>query len=98
MLHPWPQVRGYVDEEMDGDRAPMLSLWSKEFYETDPSRDFVRGYTLQFARGAGVVSEAIASEAAGHLPWGEDASPRLSPTGLSAAADRDRLRGPAGGA
>ena len=71
MLHPWPQVRGYVDEEMDGDRAPMLSLWSKEFYETDPSRDFVRGYTLQFARGAGVVSEAIASEAAGHLPWGE---------------------------
>ena len=71
MLHPWPQVRGYVDEEVDGDRAPMLSLWSKEFYETDPSRDFVRGYTLQFARGAGVVSEAIASEAAGHLPWGE---------------------------
>mgnify|MGYP006313043423 CR=1 FL=1 len=22
MLHPWPQVSGYVDEEMDGDRAP----------------------------------------------------------------------------
>jgi choline dehydrogenase-like flavoprotein len=72
MLHPWPQVRGYVDESVDGDRAPMLSLRSKEFYETDPARDFVRGYTLQFARGAGVVSEAIASEAAGRLPWGED--------------------------
>ncbi len=63
MLHPWPQVRGYVDEEMDGDRAPMTVLWSKEFYETDPARDFVRGYTLQFARGTGVVNEAITSVA-----------------------------------
>ena len=88
MLHPWPQVRGYVDEEVDGDRAPMLSLWSKEFYETDPSRDFVRGYTLQFARGAGVVSEAIASEAAGRLPWGEDHHRVYRQLVLSAAADR----------
>jgi choline dehydrogenase-like flavoprotein len=72
MLHPWPQVGGYVDEWVDGDHAPMLSLWSKEFYETDPARDFVRGYTLQFARGGGVVSEAIDSEAGGRLPWGAD--------------------------
>jgi choline dehydrogenase-like flavoprotein len=42
MLHPWPQVRA-MSTEVDGDQAPMLSLWSKEFYETDPSRDFVRG-------------------------------------------------------
>ena len=72
MLHPWPQVRGFVDEPVDGDRAPMLTLWSKEFYETDPARDFVRGYTLQFARGTGVVNEAITSMAAEQLPWGED--------------------------
>ena len=71
MLHPWPQVRGYVDETMDGDHAPMLTLWSKEFYETDPARDFVRGYTLQFARGTGLVNEAITSAAAGILPWGK---------------------------
>ncbi len=72
MLHPWPQVRGYIDERNDGDHAPMLSLWSKQFYETDPDRDFVRGYTLQFARGTGVVNEAIQSAEAGHLPWGKD--------------------------
>ena len=72
MLHPWPQVRGYVDERLDGDHAPMLSIWSKEFYETDPNRDFVRGYTLQFARGTGVVNEAITSASVGHLPWGKD--------------------------
>ena len=72
MLHPWPQVRGYVPEEMDGDRAPMTVLWSKQFYETDPTRDFVRGYTLQFARGTGVVNEAITSASAGRLPWGKE--------------------------
>ncbi len=72
MLHPWPQVRGYVDEKVDGDRAPMLSIWSKQFYETDPNRDFVRGYTMQFARGTGVVNEAVTSMSVGALPWGSD--------------------------
>jgi len=72
MLHPWPQVFGYVDERVDGDRAPMTVMWSKEFYETDPNRDFVRGYTLQFSRGTGPVNEAMQSAATGRLPWGRD--------------------------
>ena len=72
MLHPWPQVFGHVEETMDGSRGPMTSLWSKEFYETDLSRGFVRGYTLQFARGTGPVNEAITNVAAGRLPWGKD--------------------------
>ncbi|MBX9698403.1 MAG: GMC family oxidoreductase [Acetobacteraceae bacterium] len=72
MLHPWPQVRGYVEEEMDADRGPMCSIWSKQFYETDPARGFVRGYTMQFARGTGPVNEAIQGMAVGHLPWGRD--------------------------
>ncbi len=70
MLHPWPQVRGYVEEEMDADRGPMTSIWSKQFYETDPSRGFLRGYTLQFARGTGPVTEAVQGAAAGAIPWG----------------------------
>ena len=72
MLHPWPQVVGYVEDELDGDRGPMTVIWSKQFYETDPSRDFVRGYTLQFNRGTGPVNEAITSMIAGRLPWGGD--------------------------
>jgi choline dehydrogenase-like flavoprotein len=72
MLHPWPQVTGYVEETVDGMRGPMTVIWSKQFYETDPSRGFVRGYTLQFARGAGPVAEAIDSVAAGRLPWGKE--------------------------
>ena len=72
MLHPWPQVFGYVDERLDGDHAPMLMMWSKQFYETDLSRGFVRGYTMQFGRGTGPANEAITSSAAGRLPWGKD--------------------------
>ncbi len=72
MLHPWPQVVGYVEDELDGDRGPMTVMWSKQFYETDPSRDFVRGYTLQFNRGTGPANEAITSMIAGRLPWGKE--------------------------
>src|SRR5580698_15590 len=53
MLHPWPQVIGYVEDELDGDRGPQTVIWSKQFYETDAARDFLRGYTLQFSRGTG---------------------------------------------
>ena len=72
MFHPVAQVYGYVDEPLDANRAPPTCLWSKEFYETDPSRDFVRGYTIQFNRGTGPVTEAITSAAKGMLPWGAE--------------------------
>jgi choline dehydrogenase-like flavoprotein len=72
MLHPWPVVSGVVKETLDGGRGPITSLWSKQFYETDPSRGFVRGYTLQFNRGTGPVNTAVQGVAAGHLPWGRE--------------------------
>jgi choline dehydrogenase-like flavoprotein len=72
MLHPWPMIFGYVEEALDGGRGPITCLWSKQFYETDPSRGFVRGYTLQFGRGTGPANQAIVSAAAGHLPWGRE--------------------------
>ena len=72
MLHPWPVVFGHIDDEVDGDRGPQTVMWSKEFYETDLARDFVRGYTLQFTRGTGPANEAITNMAAGKLPWGRD--------------------------
>ncbi|MBS0525072.1 MAG: GMC family oxidoreductase [Proteobacteria bacterium] len=72
MLHPWPVVSGTVEETLDGGRGPITSLWSKQFYETDTSRGFVRGYTLQFNRGTGPVNTALQAVAAGQLPWGRD--------------------------
>jgi choline dehydrogenase-like flavoprotein len=72
MFHPYAYSYGYVDEPLDGNQGPPLCLWSQEFYETDPRRDFVRGYTFQFSRGYGAILEAITSTANGRLPWGED--------------------------
>jgi choline dehydrogenase-like flavoprotein len=72
MLHPWPVVSGTVPETLDGGRGPITSLWSKQFYETDAGRGFVRGYTLQFNRGVGPLNQALAGVASGQLPWGRD--------------------------
>jgi choline dehydrogenase-like flavoprotein len=72
MFHPYGQVWGYVDEETDSNRAPPTCLWSKEFYETDLDRGFVRGYAIQFGRGVGPVLEAVTAEQKGLLPWGAD--------------------------
>lgn len=72
MFHPYAQLYGYTDEPTDRNHAPPTCLWSKEFYETDLSRGFVRGYSFQFVRGAGPVMEAVTSEAKGLLPWGDD--------------------------
>jgi len=67
-------------------------MWSKQFYETDLSRGFVRGYTLQFGRGTGPANEAITSAAAGRLPWG--ATIIASTASCWATVwDRRRLRG-----
>jgi choline dehydrogenase-like flavoprotein len=72
MFHPYASVFGYVEEPTDANRAPPTCLWSKQFYETDLARGFVRGYAIQFGRGTGTISEAVMSEARGLLPWGED--------------------------
>lgn len=70
MLHPYAQIRGYFDQPMDGYRGPHICVWSMQFYETDPSRDFVRGYSYQFSRGQGPVTVAINGMADGLVPWG----------------------------
>ena len=73
MFHPYALTYGYVDEPLDGNHGPPLCLWSQEFYETDPKRDFVRGYTFQFGRGVGVDHGSDRQFGnAGRLPWGED--------------------------
>ena len=83
MFHPYAQIYGYFEAELDGYRGPGNCIWSKEFYETDPSRGFVRGYTFEFNRGQGPVRTAITGMATGRIPWGQqhhDAYRRLFAT------------------
>lgn len=70
MFHPYASIRGFFDEPLDGHRGPHIVAWSQQFYESDASRGFVRGYTYQFGRGMGPVATATQGMAAGLIPWG----------------------------
>jgi choline dehydrogenase-like flavoprotein len=72
MFHPYARTWGYFDEDLDGNRGPGNCIWSQEFYETDASRDFVRGYTFEFSRGQNQVAAAVHGMTKGRLPWGGD--------------------------
>ena len=53
-------------------RADHLRSGASSSTRPIPTRDFVRGYTLQFGRGTGPATQAMAGAASGHLPWGRD--------------------------
>jgi choline dehydrogenase-like flavoprotein len=73
MFHPYALTYGYFDETLDGYRGPGNCIWSQEFYETDRSRGFVRGYTFEFSRGGqGPVMAAVHGMGTGRIPWGAD--------------------------
>ncbi|HLY38350.1 MAG TPA: GMC family oxidoreductase [Candidatus Binatia bacterium] len=70
MFHPVAGAMGVFDAELDGPAGPAAtSIYSHEFYETDPSRDFVRGVQLQVAREVSPLSQALGAP----LRWGRDA-------------------------
>ena len=71
MFHPWGFVEGFLEEPLDSHLGPMgTCMLSQQFYETDPERDFVRGYTMQITRGQSPVSTALNGVFAGDIPWG----------------------------
>lgn len=70
MLHPYALMRGQFDAPLDGYRGPHIGIWSHQFYETDASRSFVRGYIFQSTRGFGPVMTAMAGLRSGRIPWG----------------------------
>jgi choline dehydrogenase-like flavoprotein len=72
MFHPYATVEGLFEEPLDGPRGPHKSIWSHEFYETDATRGFVRGFSYEMHRGRGPVSTAYTGMANGRIPWGHD--------------------------
>ena len=72
MFHPYAMVTGIFDEPLEGYKGPTgCCLMSQEFYETDPAREFVRGYSFEMLRGRGAVATALAGMSTGEVPWGE---------------------------
>ena len=81
MFHPYAAITGIFPEPLNGRRGPVgCSIWSHEFYKTDPSRGFVRGYSFEAIRGFGPSQTALWGMVHGKVPWGEghhDAMARL---------------------
>ena len=73
MFHPYAMVTGVFEDPLEGYKGPVGGvIISQEFYETDPSRDFVRGYSFQIVRSSGPAHTAMGG-VGGHLvPWGQD--------------------------
>ncbi len=71
MFHPYAMVTGLFEEPLEGHKGPTgCCIMSQEFYETDPGRDFVRGYSFEILRGFGPIYTALWGMTTGRLPWG----------------------------
>ncbi len=74
MFHPAAYLRGMFHEELDGPVGPVgCALYSHEFYETDPSRNFKRGIHLQVTRENALLVQAMRLQPA----WGREAYRKL---------------------
>jgi choline dehydrogenase-like flavoprotein len=73
MFHPYAMVTGVFEEPLEGYKGPMgCCFMSHEFYETDLSRGFVRGCSLEILRGMPPVATALWGFSGGRIPWGAD--------------------------
>ena len=73
MFHPYAMVMGVFDERLDSNQGPMgCMVTSSQFYETDLSRGFVRGYAFQVIRSSGPAITAQGFVSGNKLPWGQD--------------------------
>ncbi|MDQ6671369.1 MAG: GMC family oxidoreductase [Chloroflexota bacterium] len=72
MFHPFAAVAGVFPQSLDSWAGPIGSvIFSHEFYETDPRRDFVRGFGLQVVRQTGPLHTAMGGFVMARVPWGE---------------------------
>ena len=73
MFHPYAMVTGLFPERLEGYKGPSgCVIISQEFYETDPARGFLRGYSFEMLRGMGPVSTALWGMSTGRIPWGPE--------------------------
>jgi choline dehydrogenase-like flavoprotein len=72
MFHPYAMVTGVFPERLEGYKGPSgCCIMSQEFYETDTSRGFTRGYSFEMLRGFGPVSTAMLGLTWGRMPHGD---------------------------
>ncbi|WP_269622652.1 GMC oxidoreductase [Prochlorococcus marinus] len=73
MLHPLGYIEGHFLDNLDSNIGPQgCCLLSQEFYETNPDRDFKRGYTFQVIRGPLPIELALNLTSRKLLKFGEN--------------------------
>lgn len=71
MLHPFRFLEGVFKEPLDGHEGPFaIPAMSQHFYETDPNRGFLRGYTFLLERSFGPLHHAWGSFSNHPVAWG----------------------------
>lgn len=79
MLHPLAYIEGVFDRDMHSSIGPHgCCILSQQFYETDATRDFQRGYTMQVLRGTPPVETAITGYFMRQVPIGPDHHKRFA--------------------
>ena len=71
VFHSWSFEDFWFEEPLEGFKGPEPAvLYSQEFYDTDTSRGFVNGFSLQVGTALGAANSALGTNT-GHLaPWG----------------------------
>lgn len=73
MLHPLGFIEGFFNEDFDSTIGPHGScIYSHQFYETDESRGFKRGFTMQILRGPKPIEFTKSAIQRRLLPYGKD--------------------------
>ena len=73
MHHPCGGVIGIFEENFGSPPGPRgSSMLCQEFYETDPNRNFVRGYSFQMARSNGPAHTALGTGNINNVMWGKE--------------------------
>jgi choline dehydrogenase-like flavoprotein len=72
MFHPYGITFGVFEEELDHHGPVGCCLHSHEFYASDASRGFIRGYSFEAMRGFGPVMTALWGMQSGRIAWGAE--------------------------
>lgn len=79
MLHPLAYIEGVFDRDLQSSIGPHgACILSQQFYESDPGRDFIRGYTMQVLRGAPPAETAITGHFMRQIPLGPNHHQKFS--------------------
>ena len=72
-FHSWSFEDFWFDEPLEGFKGPEPAvLYSQEFYDTDTSRGFVNGFSLQVGTALGAANSALGTNTGSVAPWGAE--------------------------